>query len=294
MTNPPVINYEGSDYQSSFWEKGGREYEDAAEAIALRRLLPKSGKLLLELGAGAGRNTPRYQNFERIVLLDYSRTQLEQAQARLGQSGRYIYVAANVYHLPFVDGLFDCATMIRMLHHMADAPAALKQIHSTMQDKATFILEFANKRNLKAVVRYLFHSQKWNPFSPEPVEFEKLNFDFHPRTIRHWLKDTGFKVERSLTVSHFRTGWLKRHIPTKVLAGLDSLFQWTGCFSQYSPSVFVRSQSTSAVKNAVDETFFKCPACGKADLKEKGSQIVCQSCKQVYSIKDGMYDFRID
>src|SRR5512139_3662 len=109
MTNPPVCNYEGSDYQTSFWDKGGREYEDRTEAIALRRLLPRSGRLLLELGAGAGRNTPRYQNFERVVLLDYSLTQLQQAQSRLGGSRRYIYVAADVYRLPFVPGLFDAA-----------------------------------------------------------------------------------------------------------------------------------------------------------------------------------------
>ena len=57
MTTPPVCNYEGSDYQQSFWEQGGREYEDRAEAIALKRMLPKSGKLMLELGAGAGRTT---------------------------------------------------------------------------------------------------------------------------------------------------------------------------------------------------------------------------------------------
>ena len=56
---PPVCDYEGSDYQSSFWDKGGREYEDRTEAIALRRLLPEKGRNLLELGAGAGRNTPR-------------------------------------------------------------------------------------------------------------------------------------------------------------------------------------------------------------------------------------------
>ena len=37
---PPVCNYEGSDYQTSVWEQGGREYEDRAEAIALERLLP--------------------------------------------------------------------------------------------------------------------------------------------------------------------------------------------------------------------------------------------------------------
>src|SRR5512139_3606908 len=169
MTNPPVCNYEGSDYQSSFWDKGGREYEDRAEEIALKRLLPRSGELLLELGAGAGRNTPRYAGFKRIVLLDYSRTQLEQAQQRLGTSDRYIYVAADAYLLPFVSGLFDAATMIRTLHHMADAPAALAQVRRVLQPRGTFILEFASKRNLKAILRYLTKRQDWSPFTPEPV-----------------------------------------------------------------------------------------------------------------------------
>src|SRR5512140_3071150 len=162
---PPVCDYEGSDYQTSFWEQGGREYEDRAEAIALKRLLPARGQLLLELGAGAGRNTPRYSGYDRIVLLDYSRTQLQQARAHLGDSSRYVYVAADIYKLPFVDGLFDGATMIRTLHHMADAPKALAQVHSALAPDATFILEYANKRNIKSIVRYVLHRQNWNPFS---------------------------------------------------------------------------------------------------------------------------------
>ena len=160
---PPVCDYTGSDYQTSFWEQGGREYEDQAEGVALRRLLPRSGKLLLELGAGAGRNTPRYRGFERVVLLDFSHTQLEQAQVRLGRSERYVFVAADIYRLPFVPGLFDAATMIRTLHHMADAPLALRQIRQVLQPGGTFILEFANKRNLKAVLRYLLRRQSWSP-----------------------------------------------------------------------------------------------------------------------------------
>ena len=90
---PPVCDYTDSDYQTSFWDQGGRDYEDRTEEIAIKRLLPGSGKLLLELGAGAGRNTRRYHGFERVVLLDYSQTQLQQAQVRLGRSQRYIYVA---------------------------------------------------------------------------------------------------------------------------------------------------------------------------------------------------------
>ena len=169
MTTPPVCDYEGSDYQASFWDQGGREYEDRAEAIALKRLLPKNGHLLLELGAGAGRNTPRYLGFDRIVLLDYSRTQLEQAQQRLGKSEQYIYVAADVYRLPFVAGLFDAATMIRVLHHMADAPKALEQVRQVLRPNGIFILEYANKLNLKAILRYLIGRQAWSPFTLEPV-----------------------------------------------------------------------------------------------------------------------------
>ena len=64
----PVCSYEGSDYQASFWEQGNRAYEDGCEAVALKRLLPHEGKRLLELGAGAGRNTPRYAGFDRVVV----------------------------------------------------------------------------------------------------------------------------------------------------------------------------------------------------------------------------------
>jgi SAM-dependent methyltransferase len=273
MTNPPVCDYTDSDYQASFWDSGGRAYEDRCEAIALKRLLPKSGGLLLELGAGAGRNTPRYAGFERVVLLDYSRTQLEQAQARLGNSDRTIYVAADVYRLPFVDGLFDAATMIRTLHHMADAPKALRQVSNVLQPGATFILEYANKQNLKAILRYALRRQDWNPFTLEPVEFAKLNFDFHPQAVRGWLTDVGFAIQKTLTVSHFRLGLLKRLVPTSILAGMDSLFQWTGALFQLTPSVFVRCRAVGrdsipprVGRNSIPPRVGRnaCPACASA------------------------------
>ncbi len=293
---PPVCDYEGSDYQTRFWEKGGREYEDRCEAIALRRLLPKTGRLLLELGAGAGRNTTRYNGFERVILLDYSRTQLKQAQDRLGISDRYIYVAADIYRLPFIDGLFDAATMIRVIHHMADAPAALRQIQTVLEPGAAFILEFANKRNVKAILRYLLRLQKWSPFGLEPVEFAPLNFDFHPRAIKQWLQESGFRREKILTVSHFRIGLLKRMIPASWLAALDSVFQWTGAWWQVSPSVFVLSKAKGAIRPgdrlADVLSFFKCPDCSHAPLTIKGETIICPECSHEWRLTEGIYDFR--
>jgi ubiquinone/menaquinone biosynthesis C-methylase UbiE len=296
MTNPPVCSYEGSDYQTSFWEKGGREYEDRAEAIALKRLLPPSGTLMLELGAGAGRNTPRYASYARTVLLDYSRTQLEQARQRLGDSSRFIYVAADIYRLPFLDGLFDGATMIRTLHHMADAPKALSQVRDVLQPGATFILEFANKRNFKSILRYWTGRQTWSPFTPEPVEFAALNFDFHPQAVFGWLEELGFKREKTLTVSHFRAGFLKRTIPASLLAGMDSLFQPTGAWFQLTPSVFVKSIAMGGSKREIPldlREFFKCPACDHSPLDEANDgQPVCPSCGKKWGFKDNIYDFR--
>ena len=297
MTNtPPVCNYEGSDYQQSFWEQGGRQYEDLAEGIAFKRMLPKSGRLMLELGAGAGRNTPRYAGFERIVVLDYSTTQLAQAQERLGRSNKYIYVAADIYRLPFLDGSFDAATMIRALHHMADAPKALRQVRNVLQPNAMFILEFANKLNLKAILRYVFGRQSWSPFTLEPVEFVKLNFDFHPKAVRNWLNDLGFNIEKTLTVSHFRLGLLKRIIPAKLLATLDGLFQPTGALFQVTPSVFVKARvkgeagQTASPLNVLE--LFKCPECGSGNLIDKKDHLQCSSCKAQWAVTDGIYDFR--
>jgi ubiquinone/menaquinone biosynthesis C-methylase UbiE len=293
METPPVCSYENSDYQASFWEQGGRAYEDAVEAIALRRLLPPAGgKRMLELGAGAGRNTARYLNYQQVVLLDYSHTQLEQAHQRLGESERFTYVAADIYRLPFASGLFDGATMIRTLHHMADARRALDQVRQVLQPGATFILEFANKKNIKSILRYALRQQSWSPFSPEPIEFAPLNFDFHPATVRSWLQLAGFSVERQLTVSHYRIGWIKRLIPLGLLVKMDSLAQLTGGWWQLTPSVFARNRAVGETSLAAEGAFFRCPACG-SPLDDTPPAITCPACSRVYPVEGGIYDFRL-
>ncbi len=292
--HPPICDYEGSNYQSTFWEQGGRAYEDRAEAIALERLLPKGGELLLELGAGAGRNTLRYTGFKQVVLLDYSLTQLQQALQRLGRNQRYIYVAADIYKLPFVDGLFDAATMIRTIHHMVEPQAALEQVHRTLQPGAIFILEYANKQNMKAILRYLIRRQAWSPFTMQSVEFEKLNFDFHPETVRGWLKETGFTLEQQLAVSNFRLGMFKRNLSLNLLTRLEAWLQLTGNWMQLSPSVFTRSQVVGNTTKAEAGTFFKCPVCEAYDLIPHGFTIICPACSREWPIRDGIFDFRID
>ncbi len=112
-------------------------------------------------------------------------------KARLGTDKRYIYVAADIYHLPLADGSCDAAVMERVIHHMADVPAALRQIRAALAPGSPFVLEYASKRNLKAIVRYALRRQTWSPFDLEPVEFVKLNFDFHPAYMAQLLARRG-------------------------------------------------------------------------------------------------------
>ena len=289
---PPICDYEGSDYQIAFWEQGSRAYEDQVEAVALKRLLPERGELLLEIGAGAGRNSLRYKDFKRIILLDYSLSQLRLAQEQLGRGERYIYVAADAYNLPFLPGLFDAATMIRTIHHMTEPELVLRQVRQVLQSGAIFIMEYANKHNLKAILRYLFRRQSWSPFSREPVEFARLNFNFHPWTVRQWLSQTDFQLERQLTVSHFRVSTLKRLVPLRWLVSLDSLAQLTGDWWQISPSVFVRARAIGVSPSNPGDIVFRCPECGCYPLEEQSAVLTCTACKRRWAVNNGIYDFR--
>jgi hypothetical protein len=188
--------------------------------------------------------------------------------------------------------MFDAATMIRTLHHMADAPLALRQVRRVLQPRSTFILEYASKQNLKAILRYALRRQAWSPFSPEPVEFARLNFDFHPKTVRSWLAESGFALQRQLTVSHYRIGLLKRLVPTAILVFLDSLAQLSGDWWQLTPSVFTRSQAVGDTPVAVPGAFFQCPACGNGPLHQEGERLPCPGCRRKWSFHDGIFDFR--
>ncbi len=289
---PPVCDYEGSDYQESFWEQGSRDYEDRVEAIALQRLLPTSGKRLLEIGAGAGRNTLRYHGFDQIVLLDYSRTQLEQARDRLGLGDRYIYVVGDVYRLPFRLNVFDGATMIRTIHHLVEPEKALEKICEGLAPGAALILEFANKRNLKAIGRWLLKRQLWNPFTPEQIEFAELNFNFHPRSIGAMLRKSGFDVIKTLTVSHFRMDFLKRIVPLPLLVAVDSMLQWTGALWQFTPSVFLRAVVLGEPVAVEDDGIFCCPECGGETFRDDSRGLLCQACGCLWTFRDGIFDFK--
>jgi SAM-dependent methyltransferase len=292
----PICDYEGSTYRTEFWDQG-REYEDAVERVALRHLLPPTGRRLVEIGAGYGRLADLYSGYDEVVIFDYALSQLRQAQELWGDAGpggrpRYVYVAGDFYRLPFAAGLFDAVTAVRIIHHAADAPAVLRGVAQILAPGGAFVLEFANKRNLKAILRYLVRQQAWSPFDREPVEFVKLNFDFHPAWMRERLCEVGLRVRDLRTVSHFRVGVLKRAVPAGLLVWLDRLFQPTGALWQLTPSVFVRCDARADKPAAPRNAFFRCTVCGSTMLVGEGNALWCTDCGARFAVCDGIYDFK--
>ncbi len=291
----PVCDYEGSDYRTRFWENQNRNYEDQVERLALRKLMPPTGKTLIEIGAGFGRLADEYKGYDKVVLFDYSRSLLREAQAQFGNDPRFIYVAGNWYQMPFVDGLFNTIVQIRTIHHAADVPQLFKQLTRIAHPSGDYILEFANKQNLKAILRYLLRQQKWSPFTPEPNEFVELNFNFQPAWMEQQLKAAQFTPTRKLTVSRFRFNLLKKLIPLNILVALDNMLQSTGALWQLSPSVFTHNNHPAHTQAAKAGQFFACPTC-QTPLHPDETQVVIpcpnEACNLSWRAEANLYDFK--
>jgi hypothetical protein len=184
--------------------------------------------------------------------------------------------------------------MIRTIHHLAEPRDALRNIHYSLAQGAMFVLEYANKQNFKAILRWATRQQEWNPFHRDTIEFAELNYDFHPEVIDKWLSETGFCIRRKLTVSHFRAGFLKRTVPLRILVGLDSVLQWTGNWWQLSPSVFVQSRVEGEPESVKGDLIWRCPSCSSVDLESSTGGLKCGNCSRVWPLRDGIYDFKGD
>ena len=296
----PVMDYEGSQYRADFWVGQGRAYEDATERMALQRLMPANGGRIAEIGAGFGRLADLYRGYEQVILFDYSRTLLRDAARELGSDSRFVFVAGNIYSMPLASNILDTLVMVRVMHHLADVPAALTQLRRLLHRHSVAVIEYANKRNLKAMLRWGMGKQDWSPFERQPVEFVKLNYDFHPDWMEAQMRAAGFQVRRRYGVSHFRLAQLKQRVPAEQLAQVDArLFEIGGTFP-VSPSVFLHTgapgaASRPALSSAPAEVhhLFRCPQCGCEGLERvEDERVRCPQCGSGYRRQDGVWDLK--
>jgi len=227
-------------YRDIFWRTRG--YEDLCDRIAMRALLPATGERLIEVGAGFGRLVDEYRGYNEVVLFDSSQTLLDAGRERLGADHRLEFVLGDAHTLPFPDASFDAVVCVRVAHHFADIGQVFREFARVLRPGGVLVLEFANKRHLKSVLKYALRRQSWSPFSPEPYEYRPLHFDHSPAEVRRLLAEAGFRVGPTRAASLFRIGPLKRHVPARWLAGIERPLQAPLGRLAVGPSVYLRAR----------------------------------------------------
>lgn len=239
-----ICDYSDTDYKKDFWGDGKRDYEDLAERYAIRKLMPATGKKFLEIGGGFGRLLNEYApRFTAATLIDYAPNLVAQAEEKITELNltNVDVRQGNIYDLSPLGKGYDCGLMVRVMHHLENVPAAFTQINKVLNKNGTFILEYANKRNLLEILRFLLKRPNIKPFAYQPTaRGEGLFYNFHPDYIQDTLLKCGFIIEKRLAVSLFRNALLKKYISQTKLAFFDSLLQKPLGLFQITPSVFLK------------------------------------------------------
>ena len=304
-------DYESYDY-SKFWEDNKRLYEDRSERLALRKLLAgveRSNKLFFDIGCGYGRLFNEYKDFGNIVLIDYSIKNLENAKSKIrkflkGDNRRLssiYFFAADAAHLPIRPGCADAVLTVRMVHHLDDPEKYFNEVARILRSNGIYFLEFANKRNLKNILRSLIGKMDTSPFNLVPSQVGETILNFHPKYIISTLKKRKFTIKKLISVSNFRLDMLKRFPGTKTLIFFEELYQVFTPSALLGPSVFLKSifseRKHKKIGNKSKVTLkdiVLCPSCKEQTLFFKKSVIICRQCRSTFKQKNGIYDFRIN
>lgn len=238
-----VADYNGYDYKKIFWENADRKYEDAADRIAIRRLLPEKVDKFVDIAGGYGRLADEYLNrANEAILFDYSKTELAQAKEHYGD--KIQTQDGDIYDLPFAENSIDALMMVRATHHFKDMQKVSDQLYRILKPGGIAVIEVANKKTLPKMFRYWFKKSEINPFSREPAHLKELNSDgfynYHPKYIEEIFRKSGFEIEKVLSVSNFRSAKLKQIFGTKNLIKMEKFAQKALAPVRFAPSIYYK------------------------------------------------------
>lgn len=236
--NDPTHNYR------KYWE--GREYENEAEEMAIRRLLKgKRFKHAVDVGGGFGRLCILLEKYaDKVTLAEPSQQQLDLAVDYLKDHPKVDRKLLQAADLKFKTGDVDLVTMIRVMHHLPDPMPELNEIARVLKPGGYAIIEMANYMHAQNRVKHLLKGKK---FPKKPVDIRsaankkdsEIPFVNHnPHTVMMQLADAGLVVERTLSVSNLRSQGLKKVMPKKAMLVVEGLLQSTLAKTFFGPSVF--------------------------------------------------------
>jgi len=237
--------YDDPDYNyQEYWQ--GREYEHAAEELAVKRLLRgRHFKEAVDVGGGYGRLSKFLTKFaDKVTLAEPSQQQLDIAKIYLKDTPEVDQKLLQAADLKFKDGEVDLVLVVRVLHHLPDPSPEFNEIARVLAPGGTFLLEFANDAHFLNRIRYGLHGKRV-PRVPVDIRSEANKDDIpfvnhHPKTVIKKLQEAGFEVEATLSGSNLRSPKLKRALGKKPLLAVEKLMQPLLAPIYFGPSVWLR------------------------------------------------------
>lgn len=292
LKKEPGRLYEGIEYKE-FWISDSRKKLNLLERELIRKLIPKKGRRIIDLGSGFGRLADCYiDRFDQVVLLDGSMSLLRQAKNDFKK--RATYIAADINNIPFAASSFDCILMMRVFHHIENSERLIQSFNRIMINGGTLIFNYSNKLNPNYMLRWMRGKTTGNPFTQDTVGIGSTFIQHHPHAVSSMLAKNGFHIKKYWGAGvvdkfpkPFRADNLNHKFSTFLAPILGSLkiAPWMICHAQMGGKV--ESELLAEIDNIL-----VCPIC-KGVLIINHQSYRCQSCDKTYPIVDGIPDFRI-
>jgi len=234
--NDPKHNY------LHYWDH--REYEQAAEELAIARLLKgKKFKHAVDIGGGYGRMSVFLRKYaDKVTCAEPSQQQIDIGKKFVKGKPIVSFKLAQAEKLPFKDGELDLALIVRILHHLPNPMPAFNEINRVLKKDGYFLMEFANNAHFKNRIKYAAKMKKI-PVEPVDIRTGKNRSDdvipfvnHNPKTVKRQLAQAGFKLEKVLSVSNFRSTTLKKTLGKKTLVKLEKATQKPLAKAYFGPS----------------------------------------------------------
>ena len=247
--------YDNYDYPA-YWI--GREYEHESEVLAIRGFLDKIPKVktILEVGAGFGRLVPSYGfRAKKVILTEPSGKLLRISKLSYPEKNfSFVQTTAENISKKIRKESVDLAICVRVVHHIEKIDELINNVCRVLKKKGYFILEFANKKHLKATLLEFLKGNFTFPLEIFPSDKRSLRsikanslpfLNYHPDEIKRKLLECDFKIIKTRSVSNIRSPFLKRHLSTEALLSLEKLLQIPLSYVNFGPSIFVLAQKRS-------------------------------------------------
>ncbi len=301
-----IQDYNQIEY-SQFWTGLGKSFLDKKEQRIVQKLTPPTTGWFIDLGGGYGRLVPAYINSGRkIVLVDYALNLLEDAARRYPHENIH-FVAADVYHLPFRDGVFDCGLSVRLFHHINAPHAFLSETSRIFREGANFVLSYSNKRNL---LRILKNGAK--AFEHDHAKYGEMLFGTHPAYLDELCRNAKFVVDTTRGTGIFdqifrvtpslERLFVRMPLLSQSLLVMEDIADFALGWLRLLPIHFSLLYKSSGNKTSpVDIKRYQnlieilaCPSCRKTHLSKHENAYTCSDCGKTYPIRGRILDFRLE